>query len=309
MATARNQKPNFSRAVEEALGAELAPSFFSDDQLAEIKRRLSGYSEAELDNAVPEAEANIYWNPDVAIAKRGGAAYMMGTKGGRAKYEEDKRMFTGRLGLLAELVAGEKAARSKAGAEARRTEMPVQGPFEVRDDPAEEGLSTSEIMDERIASEVNQPPSDIAQIQSLEGGISPERVGAALEARDKATEISTARKASLDAARASSEPADIEEEVVSISAPAPALTAGGGEPQGTYSRTGSSPARKVIEEEVVGAPDSQLLADFQVTHGGPFDPKSRMDAAKMGQLVEARAKYPDATPTQLALKIYRGEFD
>ena len=53
----------------------------------------------------------------------------------------------------------------------------------------------------------------------------------------------------------------------------------------------------------------QLLADFDVTHGEAFDPNSSDDADKMAKLTVARAAYPDATSTQLALKIYRGEFD
>ena len=52
-----------------------------------------------------------------------------------------------------------------------------------------------------------------------------------------------------------------------------------------------------------------LKADFEVTHGTPYDPNSTMDQAKMGVLADARRLYPNATSTQLALKLYRGEFD
>jgi hypothetical protein len=52
-----------------------------------------------------------------------------------------------------------------------------------------------------------------------------------------------------------------------------------------------------------------LKADFEVAHGTSYDPNSTMDQAKMGVLADARRMYPNATPTQLALKLYRGEFD
>lgn len=52
-----------------------------------------------------------------------------------------------------------------------------------------------------------------------------------------------------------------------------------------------------------------LKADFEVTHGTPYDPNSTKDRAEMRILADARREYPNATSTQLALKIYRGEFD
>ena len=66
-----------------------------------------------------------------------------------------------------------------------------------------------------------------------------------------------------------------------------------------------------VSDEPTEAPevsDEQLMADFEVAHGGPFDPVSSMDKGKMEIIRRARARYPDATSTQLALRIYRGEF-
>ena len=54
---------------------------------------------------------------------------------------------------------------------------------------------------------------------------------------------------------------------------------------------------------------AQLAADFRVVHGGDFDPNSSLDKGHMEVIALARSKYPEATPTQIALKIYRGEFD
>ena len=66
-------------------------------------------------------------------------------------------------------------------------------------------------------------------------------------------------------------------------------------------------ADRAAAEEGVKAFDTEAAfeEDFKITHGGSFDPKSKMDKGKMETIREMRAKYPNATPAQLAVMIYR----
>jgi|TARA_A100001391_G_scaffold201873_1_gene189975 hypothetical protein len=51
----------------------------------------------------------------------------------------------------------------------------------------------------------------------------------------------------------------------------------------------------------------QAEALFKTVHGGPFDPKSRVDKDKLAKIKEnlGRAEYQGLTPNQFALKMYR----
>lgn len=54
-------------------------------------------------------------------------------------------------------------------------------------------------------------------------------------------------------------------------------------------------------------PEDTLAALFKKTHGGPFDPKSKMDKAKMAtitSMIEENRDLLDLSPTQFALKVY-----
>ena len=55
------------------------------------------------------------------------------------------------------------------------------------------------------------------------------------------------------------------------------------------------------------APDDQAESLFRTVHGGPFDPKSRMDRGKLAKIKEnlVREEYQGLTPNQFALKMYR----
>jgi len=70
---------------------------------------------------------------------------------------------------------------------------------------------------------------------------------------------------------------------------------------------GEAAIEQIAEEPTVD--EDTLMADFKVTHGGDFDPNSTMDRGKLAQLESARMAYPNETSTQIALRIYRGEFD
>lgn len=60
-------------------------------------------------------------------------------------------------------------------------------------------------------------------------------------------------------------------------------------------------------EEGVKAFDTEAAfeEDFKITHGGSFDPKSKVDKGKMDTIRAMRAQHPNATPAQLAVMIYR----
>ncbi len=114
------------------------------------------------------------------------------------------------------------------------------------------------------------------------------------------------------AARPMSEQDYYDEEAEQVAAAAQAYEAGlsaraGAEPAaGQRDRSGSG--ERIAEgqrEQWINT----LKADFEVAHGTSYNPNSTMDQAKMGVLANARRMYPNATPTQLALKLYRGEFD
>lgn len=62
---------------------------------------------------------------------------------------------------------------------------------------------------------------------------------------------------------------------------------------------------KAAQQAAQQAQQAAFEEDFKITHGGPFDPKSKMDRGKMETIREMRAKNPNATPTQLAIMIYR----
>lgn len=54
-------------------------------------------------------------------------------------------------------------------------------------------------------------------------------------------------------------------------------------------------------------PEDTLAALFKKTHGGPFDPKSKMDKAKMAtitSMIEENRDLLNLSPTQFALKVY-----
>lgn len=62
----------------------------------------------------------------------------------------------------------------------------------------------------------------------------------------------------------------------------------------------------VAKEEVKAElPEDEANRLFKLIMGSSFDPKSSMDKGKMEILKAAKAKYPDLSDTQLALKIYR----
>ena len=54
-------------------------------------------------------------------------------------------------------------------------------------------------------------------------------------------------------------------------------------------------------------PDDQAEALFRTVHGGPFDPKSRVDRGKLAKIKEnlVKEEYQGLTPNQFALKMYR----
>ncbi len=154
-----------------------------------------------------------------------------------------------------------------------------------------------------------------AAAQAYEAGLSA-RAGAepAAGQRDRSGSGERIRRGQVAqaAARPMSEQDYYDEEAEQVAAAAQAYEAGlsaraGAEPAaGQRDRSGSG--ERIAEgqrEQWINT----LKADFEVAHGTSYNPNSTMDQAKMGVLANARRMYPNATPTQLALKLYRGEFD
>jgi len=79
--------------------------------------------------------------------------------------------------------------------------------------------------------------------------------------------------------------------------------------EGPVDPTLAQPTPETAAQAAAAATEEQLLEDFKITHGGPFDPNSTMDRGKMEVLKRARMANPDDTGVQLALKIYRGNYD
>lgn len=263
----------------------------SDKDREKLLDYLSTMSDDELAGFVDEASQSARFNPDVREKQMIGLQYAKGTRGGREIYDRDKAAAAESLSEIGSFVAAEKEKRALKYKDDKiepNRASNREGIFGIRDDADEDGLSLQEVVEKRVEEQNTIAASDDNQLQRELDGINPEAMQAAREDRDRASQKSDERKERNDRAyrtrmdrEADQELADAEDQML----------------------TRSLSAESAAEQ----GPDLQkeAMALFPKIMGSSFDPNSSMDRGKLEILMQAKRDYPDLSPNQLALKIYR----
>ena len=288
----------------------------NDRERKKLLEYISGLPDDELAGYLDKVSQSAMFNPDVKEQQMVGVQYPLGTRAGRAKYDQDKAAAKDALDEIGSLVTTEKAKRSeqyRADKIEPNREANKKGIFGIRDDADEEGLSLQEVVEKRINKENAVAASDDNQLQRELGGINPEAMQAARADRESASQRSIARGVRNSTARLDREAeagfARAEQELADADA---ARMREGEEAFAAESdrqrASQMTEARRAMDEGAdEQGPDLQneAMALFPKIMGSSFDPKSSMDRGKLEIIVKAKRENPDLSPNQLALKIYR----